>query len=304
MFAQAGRRLAMNRVVLVLGLFAMTALAGCVNGSDGGPEPPMPPLRQGDGEIPQVPVANASMGPPPADPVPRYQSPNRTALPDDQPPTVEILAALDPGNTRLVANFTLNGTDPEGRQLEWRFDGDGDGRFETSGRGLPAEVQVVFTREGTYITTLQAHDGFHEVTTNLAIEVTTQDLTPFYDAVGSYTAGAWCQPSPLIPFAYTFTDIPAVAAYHWWHAHWNVSGPYSQVRISFLDGGGNTIQTVSSGTDLTLSLHGTLPVGTVSARVTSCGGTDPTVRLVIEPSAYCRPVTYNCSYAYSRPTRD
>ncbi|HET6399163.1 MAG TPA: hypothetical protein VFH47_06385 [Candidatus Thermoplasmatota archaeon] len=291
----------MNRVVLLLGMLAAATLAGCVNGSDGGPEPPMPPLRPDDGDIPRVPVSNASVGPPPGGPAVVYQPPNRTAAPDDQPPVVEILAALDPGNTRLVANFTLNGTDPEGGQIEWRFDGNGDGRFETSGRGLPAQVQVVFTREGTYVATLQAHDGFHEVATDLAIEVTTRDLTPFYDATGSYTVGLSCQ---LNVFTFTFTNIPALAAYHWWHAHWNVSGPHSQVRITFLDADGNVLQTVSSGTDLTLSLHGTVPVGTTSARVTSCGGTDPTVRLVIEPSAYCRPVTYNCSYAYSRPTRD
>lgn len=137
----------------ILLLLVAPALAGCTEpgGTDlepqdaepeGGPEPtpePEPGTEPGDGE------------------------------PGGAPPTATLTADVTTGDAPLEVTFTLDGSDPDGDDLAWTFDADGDGTADEEGDELPATVVHTFGA-GNHTARLVVSDGEDEADATLRVE--------------------------------------------------------------------------------------------------------------------------------------
>ncbi len=121
-------------------------LSGCFGGDgDGGSTPSPSPSESPSPE----PSTSAEPSPTPTTSAP---SPNRA-------PTASLSASTEGGALPLLVNFTLDGSDPDGDDLTWSFDADGDGAAEETGEALPADVSFNYTAAGIYNATLNVTDG-------------------------------------------------------------------------------------------------------------------------------------------------
>ncbi len=77
---------------------------------------------------------------------------------DNAPPTAVGIAGPDTGTTSQDLSFTGSGTDPEGSDLTYSFDLDGDGRFEYDNAKNPT-VSTRFVNAGIYSVGVRVADG-------------------------------------------------------------------------------------------------------------------------------------------------
>lgn len=90
------------------------------------------------------------------------------------PPTAELNASVVLGPAPLNVTFTLDGSDPDGDDLAWEFDADGDGDAAHDGTTLPTSLNITYEAVGVYNATLAVSDGGGTIVYDtLVINVTT-----------------------------------------------------------------------------------------------------------------------------------
>ncbi len=115
----------------------------------------------------------------------------------DLPPTANITSSIVNGTVPFVANFTLDGTDPEGAMLMWRLDANGNGTFDVEGTGLPANAEFTFELPGEYLAVLEVSDGNHTINATVLVIAAEGIAPPYQHAEGgiSGTSGV-CHGAP------------------------------------------------------------------------------------------------------------
>lgn len=88
----------------------------------------------------------------------------------NEAPTAILAADSVSGKAPLDVVLRLTGSDPEGQDLQWVLDLDGDGQADLMGSGLPHRVEHQFPA-GNHHVQLAVHDGNRATTTSLDIAV-------------------------------------------------------------------------------------------------------------------------------------
>lgn len=94
----------------------------------------------------------------------------------NQPPLLADLAAPTSFlSIPFALPVTLSSDRADGSDLDWRFDGNGDGVWELSGRGLPHHTTVPVTEPGLHLLRLAVTDGTQTAEDTLELVATAPD---------------------------------------------------------------------------------------------------------------------------------
>lgn len=158
------------RAMLAVSMVFLTALAGCVQDA--------PTKTLGSDEQDPTPTTTGATN---------STGPNESV--PNAPPTASLAANRTNGSAPLSVTFSLGGDDPDGDDLTWTLDADGDGASDSNGTMLPAELSFLFNETGNYTATLSVTDG--NATANATVDVAVEgasaakeDLWVRWDAEG------------------------------------------------------------------------------------------------------------------------
>ena len=98
--------------------------------------------------------------------------------PENRAPAGTLTASISQGDVPVDVAFTFEGTDPDGDELSWTFDADGDGTAEADGTELPASYDHSYADVGTYTANLTISDGDLSVSYEAIINATEAAVAP------------------------------------------------------------------------------------------------------------------------------
>ncbi len=143
------------RIAAVVLLFAVAGLAGCLDGGEDEPQEERVILGPEADKDP----FNDWMIQPEEQPAP------------NTPPTAAVVPDVVNGTAPLNVTFTLEGEDPDGDNLTWALDVNGDGTSDATGEELPASYTTNYTENGTFNVTFAVFDGEATTVANTTIVV-------------------------------------------------------------------------------------------------------------------------------------
>lgn len=183
--------------------------------------------------------------------------------------------------TGLQANFTLNGTDPDGDALSWTL-AFGDGN-RTEGTQLPVTIRHTFAAAGTFTAVFTLDDGQAQSSYNVTVAATASPVTATtqdFQGGWSFANNVACldssAPYDAVPMTEGVTyltfavdpgtvGLPFVADF--------LSGAFID-HLLFLDAAGAILlDAEAGGTSFSWTAEGTVPPGAVLAVAFGCLGT-------------------------------
>ena len=210
-------------------------------------------------------------------------------------PTALLEASAVSGQAPLIVSFTLNGSDPDGDNLTWSFDADGDGQDEINGTLLPAAYEHTYD-VGTFLANLTVSDGNLTAFGNVTITVTAAPAPPppagpkqtvdgdftvglegcyswlAYDTAGSdpaAVAGGTLNGTTRVQFNVHQGTIGSP-----YRAVFTFDQGYLFVNVAFYDSDDDLVDSDASGSPNFggITITGTVPVGAARGVIFSCGG--------------------------------
>lgn len=134
-------------------LMLSLALAGC-SGDESSDPTEEPTESTSSGTQSQTQSQTPTTGNNPSEPG-QSQEPGQ----GNQAPTGTLTASISQGEAPVEVTFTLEGADPDGDNVTWTLDADGDGTFEAEGSELPAMYNHSYVDVGNYTANLTISDG-------------------------------------------------------------------------------------------------------------------------------------------------
>ncbi len=118
------------------------------------------------------------------------QAPDANQTTINQAPNATLTASNLTGVAPLTITFTINASDPDGNELNWSLDADGDNQSDANGTQLPTTANFTYNVPGEFVANLTVSDGSRNssatVTLNIT-EVASSSISQSFTA--SYTFG-------------------------------------------------------------------------------------------------------------------
>lgn len=162
------------RLLLAILMLSVT-LAGCSEDPEPATDPDLQDLDDGSGDDDPTTddgsedAAGGTSGDPSNDPSEPKENTTNAA------PSLQFDANVTSGAAPLLVNFTIAGSDPDGDDLTWALDADGDGTVDAEGDTLPGSFEFAFDA-GNFTAVATLTDGADTVNRTLnitALEATT-----------------------------------------------------------------------------------------------------------------------------------
>jgi hypothetical protein len=210
-------------------------------------------------------------------------------------PTAGMVATPTSGSAPLNVSFALTGSDPEGDDLSWTLDTNGDGAADRTGTQLPETVTQIYVVAGTYNASFTLSDGRHAVVRTANVTVTPGNgggpggpahfsFTGGYttgEPTGACTASNGAPPGPIRNTGngttYTESNLPAGVGGQQFNASYTSATQLVNLYAVFSKAG-TALGSASAGpTPAVTTLTGTIPAGSDKVYVSSCGGAQVSV---------------------------
>lgn len=212
--------------------------------------------------------------------------------PTNGPPNATLTASDLTGAAPLTITFTINASDPDGNELKWFFDADGDKTTDANGTQFPATADFTYNVPGEFVANLTVSDGSQNssatVTLNIT-EVATPSISQSFTA--SYTFGvegcvSWAAydtaaRDPAAPAGSTVNgttrvqfNVNAATLTLPYTAVFTFDQGYLFLEVAFYDAGNALVASdiVDAPAFGGATMTGTVPAGAVKGVLFACGG--------------------------------
>ena len=260
---------------------AVVVFSGCANKTPGNGDPGNgDPSGGPDGTGPDGTGPGGTTGPGPA------------GNGSDTPPSATLVAVPVQGAPPLEVTFTINATDPDGDNITWSLDANGDGAEDHNGTTVPATVVFSFAAAGSFVANLTVTAGNVSVHAEAPITINavppagpTQVVDGTYVVAAEGCGGPGYDAAETDPLGMAGDELDEVVRVQFAVAASTLGKPFSAsftfdqgyiyVAVNFYDGDDDLLSSRNTGQSPNfggVTLTGNVPQAAAKAVLFACAG--------------------------------